>query len=260
MALAAVPAPIKAEVKNDPDDSKSKSNQSHLIHRVTSSPSLTNLKHPIRILLTGFGPFKTHIVNPSFEILAGLHLEPFAAHAEIIIHPEPVRVAYRTVRGLLPSLFGIHSRLDYVIHLGVSNQPPSSFKLEKGAHRDGYEREDVDGLCGPELEGKLEEGWEDWSKRDEYLHTSVDVDQVAREVESKVQANHPNVIISGSDDAGRYLCEYTFYTSLAHFHQHRHVLFLHVPCGLETNDLLQGRIVVEQLIWALIRCHASGGD
>ncbi|KAH9811071.1 hypothetical protein DFH28DRAFT_1085237 [Melampsora americana] len=246
-----------------------------------SSPSHTRCKDPIRILLTGYGPFQTHSVNPSFEIVSGLNLNPFIGHAEIFVYPEPIRVAYRTVRSLLPRIFESQPNFDYVIHLGVAKMSPGVFKLEQGAHRDGYEATDVDGIRGCDLEKTVEEGWEDWNDQQKHIKTSIDVEEMARGVTEKVkvlitsiynddlyfidgsdcfcgtQVTHPTVNLDSSNDAGRYLCEYIFYSSLAHFKHHRRVLFLHVPTGLEQQDLVQGRAVLEEIIWSILRLHQA---
>ncbi|EGG03431.1 Hypothetical protein MELLADRAFT_37974 [Melampsora larici-populina 98AG31] len=243
---------------------------------VPTSPPGTKPQDPIRILLTGYGPFQTHTVNPSFEIVSGLDLSPFIGQAEIFVYPEPVRVAYRTVRSLLPRIFASHPNFDYVIHLGVAKLSTGFFKLEQGAHRDGYEKVDVDGIRGCDLEKSVEEGWEDWKEQQTHIATSIDVEELAREVTKKVKVlitliyktdreldalltililAHPAVNVDTSNDAGRYLCEYIFYSSLAHFNAHRRVLFLHVPAGLEEEDIAQGRAVLAEIIWTIIRLH-----
>lgn len=58
-----------------------------------------------------------------------------------------------------------------------------------------------------------------------------------------------------SEDAGRYLCDFTYYTSLLQYWRdrggERPVVFLHVPGGTEEGDLVRGRRVVVALIRAL---------
>lgn len=64
-----------------------------------------------------------------------------------------------------------------------------------------------------------------------------------------------------SDDAGRYLCDYIYYASLAHFHATRkrempwdertHVVFLHVP-PVTHGSVEDGREVAVALIRALV--------
>jgi len=59
-----------------------------------------------------------------------------------------------------------------------------------------------------------------------------------------------------SEDAGRYLCDFTYYTSLLQYWRRdrggeRPVVFLHVPGGTGEGDLVRGRRVVVALIRAL---------
>lgn len=238
-------------------DSSSESREQVWPSEKPTSPSGTKHQGSIRILLTGYGPFQTHTVNPSFEIVSGLDLNPFIGQAEIFLYPEPVRVAYRTVRSLLPRIFESHPDFDYVIHLGVANLSTGFFKLEQGAHRDGYEKIDVDGIRGCDLEKSVEEGWEDWNEQPKHIETSIKVEELSIEVTKKVKVTHPTVNVDTSNDAGRFLCEYIFYSSLAHLKHHRRVLFLHVPAGLGQKDLAQGRAVLEEIIWSLLRLHKA---
>jgi hypothetical protein len=72
------------------------------------------------VLVTGFGPFKSdYPLNPSWEVAKKLpeYLPPAAKSAHgrsvqkmppvrIVVHPEPIRVNYQVVRGLVPKLWG----------------------------------------------------------------------------------------------------------------------------------------------------------
>jgi len=70
-----------------------------------------------------------------------------------------------------------------------------------------------------------------------------------------------NYDIRLSDDPGRYLCDYIYYTSLAHFHHNSDVhlpwhektsvVFLHVPAEAESS-IETGREITIALIRALI--------
>lgn len=102
--------------------------------------------------------------------------------ANIIVHPTPIKVAYESVRTLIPTLWDspsdiesnpeTKSRIDYAIHIGMA-YGRKFYSIEKQAHRNGYTMRDVD--------GKSSEGWtEDWAKADMpvLLGTSIDVDGV----------------------------------------------------------------------------------
>lgn len=60
-----------------------------------------------------------------------------------------------------------------------------------------------------------------------------------------------------SDDPGRYLCDFIYYTSMVEYWRRDHegrrpVMFLHVPAGNTEEDLERGRKVVMGLIEALV--------
>ena len=58
-----------------------------------------------------------------------------------------------------------------------------------------------------------------------------------------------------SDDAGRYLCEFIYYTSLAHAYregQDRNVVFFHVPAACSDDAIQEGKEAAIALIKGLI--------
>ena len=60
-----------------------------------------------------------------------------------------------------------------------------------------------------------------------------------------------------SDDPGRYLCDFVYYTSMVEYWRRDHksarpVMFLHVPDGTTDEDLARGKKVALGLIEALI--------
>ena len=68
-----------------------------------------------------------------------------------------------------------------------------------------------------------------------------------------------------SEDAGRYLCDFTYYTSMLQYWKRdedgeRPVVFLHVPGGTEEKDLVRGRKVVLALIRALVEGRVRDGE
>lgn len=65
-----------------------------------------------------------------------------------------------------------------------------------------------------------------------------------------------------SNDAGRYLCEFIFYTSLAQAlgeGQPQNVVFLHVPGPTDDENLEKGRDVTIALVKSLVSCWVDGG-
>ncbi|KAK3500628.1 hypothetical protein B0T13DRAFT_510718 [Neurospora crassa] len=74
----------------------------------------------INVLITGFGPFKKEYpLNPSWEIASRLptilpplrakqpstHKPPLIPRVNLHVHPDPIRVSYKTVRALIPKLW-----------------------------------------------------------------------------------------------------------------------------------------------------------
>lgn len=58
-----------------------------------------------------------------------------------------------------------------------------------------------------------------------------------------------------SEDAGRYICDFTYYSSLAHLlkaGEERKVVFLHVPADASEGAVATGRELALQLIRSLV--------
>ena len=58
-----------------------------------------------------------------------------------------------------------------------------------------------------------------------------------------------------SEDAGHYLCDFIYFSSLAHLYkagEKRRVLFLHVPSDVSDHSIATGRELVLQLVRAVV--------
>ncbi|KAI9803820.1 MAG: hypothetical protein M1825_001700 [Sarcosagium campestre] len=118
------------------------------------------------------------------------------------------------------------------------------YTLERTACRTGYKRADVDGKIIKEA--GAEGAASDW------LSTAVDVEQVCADWRDGV----PDADLRISSNAGRYLCEFIYYRSLAHFSASpgsSDVVFLHVPASVATADIQLGRKVVLSLVRILVK-------
>jgi pyroglutamyl-peptidase len=147
------------------------------------------------------------------------------------------------------------------------------YEVERQGHRDGYhfhrktgeERRDVDGKTLRECEREmgLKEG-EYWRECPKVLRTTLDVDDVLkrmRQLGPNGKSRLPEgATVKDSDDAGNYLCDFIYYSSLSHFWRKgdgkRPVVFLHVPPESDEEVLSRGREVTKGLIRAIV---ASGG-
>jgi hypothetical protein len=137
-------------------------------------------------------PFRAqNPINPSWEIARSL--PPFLPPAEpssksevsvlaeqrrvrILVHPEPVKVAYKTVRPLVPKLWE-GQKIDYMIHIGMASGR-RFYSVERRGHRDGYLMRDVDNEFLGDAE--REESGEpcEWDGMPEELLTDADIDDI----------------------------------------------------------------------------------
>jgi len=161
------------------------------------------------------------------------------------------------VRELVPKLWDGNGegegakrpKIDYMLHIGMA-AGRNFYSVEKCGHRDGYAIPDVDGkLCEDKKrsEGKK---WV-WEGCPEKIVTDVDIDDVWR----RWRCELPDVDIRPSDDAGRYLCDFIYYSSLAQLWkrgEERRVAFLHVPVDSDEEAISRGKEVTIELIRALV--------
>ncbi|CUA69860.1 pyroglutamyl-peptidase [Rhizoctonia solani] len=201
-------------------------------------------KKSLRVLLTGFGGFKGMKTNPSWLAAKPLDNEtliftkpaepghphsPKSPHVEIEAHISALEIptSYSAVLSTIPPLHA-SNQYDTILHLGVGNT--GGFLVERLAHKTGYNKPDAeDRLCdpvdgNPNAERGFGRGFEQFG---EELSTDVDVDGVVGHLKSKGLVH-----TSPSDDAGRYLCGFIYFCSLACAQKEGRkikVLFMHVP-------------------------------
>ncbi|EEP76231.1 predicted protein [Uncinocarpus reesii 1704] len=156
-AAASVPTPIAAFTMGDFG--------SGLLPEVTLPPleaaEPTATEDEIHVLVTGFGPFKTNPLNPSFLITSALPATTTTASSStstprtirIHAHPAPIRVSYSAVRVAVPTILDAFKRAhhgqapDLIVHVGMASTR-HYYSVETRAHRDGYPITDVDGQLG----------------------------------------------------------------------------------------------------------------
>ncbi|PTB81492.1 peptidase C15, pyroglutamyl peptidase I-like protein [Trichoderma longibrachiatum ATCC 18648] len=222
----------------------------------------------LTVLVTGFQPFRSEYpINPSWEIAKGLPeylpprraKDPDARHAvdippvRILVHPEPLRVSYKVVRETVPTIWQEtyqDRKIDIVIHIGMAG-PRLMYQIESRGHRTGYKARDVDGRHLDELEGKRNEEWV-WHDLPDELRTDLDIDDIW---ERWLQHTPGNLDLRISDDAGRYLCDFIYYSSLASCYKQgkeRKVIFLHVPADGSEAVIKQGQEVAVNLIRSIV--------
>ncbi|KAM7219173.1 Pyroglutamyl-peptidase 1 [Rhypophila decipiens] len=252
----------------------------------------TSNNEEITVLITGFGPFKVdYPVNPSWEIARQLpkYLPPVRPKTKgassaagsgsvshtlppvrLLVHPEAIRVNYQTVRALVPKLWNLDgssstddentpppAKIDYAIHIGMAG-PKLVYSVERRGHRDGYAMKDVDGEFLRDQDRRLREGkkWV-WDGEPAELLTDFDLDDVL----VRWRGHSPdNLELRVSEDAGRYLCDFIYFSSLAHLHkakQPRKVVFLHVPSDCGEQQIANGKELVIQLVRSLVESELA---
>ena len=146
---------------------------------------------------------------------------------------------------------------NYDIVLNIGMAPGRKFyTLETCAHRDEYNR--------PDVEGKTLQGdtyWRDEYGSPEILHTGFDTGDVWR----RWKSGFTNEDVRPSNNAGRYLCDFTYYASMLEYWRRdangtRPCMFLHVPGGWKEKDILRGREVALGLIAACVASQRSRGS
>lgn len=189
-------------------------------------------------------------------------LPPTATHAttvHILTYPTPIRVSYKEVRALIPSLLASYApNVDLVLHIGMASGR-KHYSLERLAHRDGYSRSpDVDGeRLAPDA------GSRDFGDCKHLLTTTLDYDEVFAGWEGNLRAEGvEGVTVEESNDPGHYLCDYIYFNSLAWFARRnqqgsdgrvedRPVLFLHVPAESDGESLQKGTTATTALLRAM---------
>ncbi|KAF2773721.1 peptidase C15, pyroglutamyl peptidase I-like protein [Teratosphaeria nubilosa] len=232
----------------------------------------------ITILVTGFGPFQEKFpVNPSYEIARSLpQTLPRGRHDKATIHiigyASPIRVCYEDARKLLPPLLESYGKtVDVVLHIGMASGR-QYYTAERYGHRDGYARnKDVDGRLPPYDEPQAVFG--DCPTK---METSLDFDDVVKKWQSAVlqipdASPAHGAVCRPSEDAGRFLCDYTYFNSLAWYGRRsgkleggerndRPVLFLHVPAESDEVGLERGRGVAIALVRAMVESYLASGE
>lgn len=182
------------------------------------------------------------------------------------VHSTPIPVAYATVRETLPLILeefaASHGgrRPDLIVHIGIASPRPY-YSVETLAHRDDYNITDIEGRSGY-LDG--EKRWRELGLPPILTPGCVTDDpssaspyQPDEHFLDTWQSFAPESDLRLSKDAGHYLCDFIFYTSmsLALREGHdRNVLFLHVPGASEDASIEQGRVVTLALIKTMVAC------
>ncbi|XP_011869184.1 PREDICTED: pyroglutamyl-peptidase 1 [Vollenhovia emeryi] len=177
---------------------------------------------PKRILVTGFGPFDAHVVNASWEAVKELQKlwENSVEFPDFELVAEEIPVSYAYVSNRVPRLWKKHNP-SIVLHVGVSHIA-ESLTIECHARSNGYDRLDICSKCPDET-----------SVDCNVLETGINVEELCDSVNQNFERSGCKACLS--HNAGRFLCEYTFYQSLSI--EPTKTLFVHVPDFLKYSSV-----------------------
>ncbi|GAA6062924.1 hypothetical protein JCM10212_007155 [Sporobolomyces blumeae] len=232
---------------------------------------------PFHVHLTGFGPFGSHKVNPSWEAVRRLDRtsldEPPPDLSTHNLDPttpsdrrdRPIRltasllpVEYDVVLSQVPALHSDTPPPDLVVHVGVGLD--GQVALERRARKWGYAKIDVDGHLAPvdETTGRRGFTGREYSTFQEELETQINIDEVVSNARRKGLR-----YVAVSDDAGLYLCEFTFYASLAsalvsNSGRPTPVQFIHVPSIGKPYSLDELTAALKIVVWSIVNESGLG--
>jgi pyroglutamyl-peptidase len=208
-----------------------------------------------RILITGFTPFPGAPVNPTEHLIQSLRRQPHWLESLGEIRLEVLPVEYAAVPEALAAL-GRDFAPDIAVHFGLSARA-TGFTLERLARNaNATGRVDNAGAAPPPgiFEGEAD------------LPSTLPLDAIAARLAGQ------GLPVAWSDDAGGYLCNYTFYLACSpRFEAYAPAMsgFVHVPplrdadganpCAMTLAQLEAGaRLIVETcaLHWQAARAAA----
>eukprot|EP00058_Branchiostoma_floridae_P016152 XP_002601640.1 hypothetical protein BRAFLDRAFT_124319 [Branchiostoma floridae] len=164
------------------------------------------------VFVTGFGPFGDHEVNASWVSVQ--EMAKLGLGEDVDLRVEELPVEYKAVKQTVPTIWKKY-KPKLMVHVGVSGLA-RNITLEQVAHNSGYERLDVQCKC-PDSKCCVDDG-------DDTLVSLLDMEDICTRVNQTETEGTPVV---ASYDAGRYLCDFSYYTSL-HCGS-RNAAFIHVP-------------------------------
>uniref|UniRef100_T1JJ94 Pyroglutamyl-peptidase I n=1 Tax=Strigamia maritima TaxID=126957 RepID=T1JJ94_STRMM len=159
----------------------------------------------------GFSPFANYKTNASWESVK--ELEKIGLGDDINLVVEKIEVVYDHVDSRIPELWKKY-KPKLVVHCGVSSIA-HYLTLEQRGHRQGYISQDESGKT-PRQEMCL------CSDKD-CIESGLEMSKVCEAVNS----SDCGVIAVVSQDAGRFLCDYTYFSSLSI--DSSRTAFIHVP-------------------------------
>ncbi|KHJ46733.1 pyroglutamyl-peptidase I [Trichuris suis] len=166
------------------------------------------------VAVTGFGLFGRFTgENPSWTCVKELSTFPFPPGVELQIRCVPVD--YENVEAQANDIWQ-NVEPDFVLHVGVNEHLSDSVAIERQAFNFGY--------CTRDVNVPLDNCYS--KKEFSTLVTCVNIPGIVEHLKECELESEVSIFLS--DDPGRYLCGYLYFSSLTH--DPSKVLFVHVPC------------------------------
>lgn len=214
------------------------------------------------VLVTSFGPYEASAErNASVAIASTLPsvLPTTPAHptrVRIIHHLEPVGASYAKIDEFMHQLHDSRTRYDLILHIGVfpDSSEDAGYTLETTATRDSYEIRDNTQLLPTDQNQPIF-----WGTSPLKVMTTARIEDVFNRWASDVPANTK---VRVSKDAGKFLSEYLYYSTLAHYahtrnndlpwHERTAVALMQAPPATDSEAIERGRVAVTSLIYSLV--------
>uniref|UniRef100_UPI0037E97F5D pyroglutamyl-peptidase 1 n=1 Tax=Semicossyphus pulcher TaxID=241346 RepID=UPI0037E97F5D len=161
------------------------------------------------VVVTGFGPFRQFLVNPSWKAAQGVKSVGLGEQTDVYVKEVPV--SYVKTQQIIAEIWQT-LKPKFAVHLGVA-RGSSVVILEQTGKNCGYRDKDVCGFC-PKSHCCVEGGAEK-------LDSIINMRAVSKEF------RRAGMDVIYSRDAGRYLCDFAYYCSL--YHGQRKAALIHVP-------------------------------
>lgn len=202
---------------------------------------MSTLRAPVRLLLTGFGPFPGVTDNASAVLVAQL-AEAARKLPGVRVASQILSVDWEAAPRQAAALIASQNP-DIILHFGVSRSA-TCIIIESVAHNRCGDFPDVCGTVPPSR--RLDENAADT------LPSTFPVHEIVRRLQAK------KLPVQLSEDAGAYLCNAVLYTSLqACRGSEAQAGFIHLPVDLGQDDRLSMADAVDAALEILTACIAS---
>lgn len=221
------------------------------------------------VVLTGFGKFRNHESNPSWEAIKNDSFQ--IDRPSIRLVKRQVDVAYQDVDAAVEELWKTYNPL-LMVHVGLAAFE-THIRIEARARHGPYVHDDIKKFAAHEHlreyktdgEGSLEEK----TVRHNYTckpcefdcsKTKIDVDRLCSRLNEEFAKKNVNIPFKRSEDAGLYLCEYIYQKSLRICDR---ALFIHVPDveDFKLEDISASlKLALEFAVDEIRNCQQVGGE